>query len=86
MSARPSAWCSTNCKEMPGQVLDIASPLTTPLGTPDPTYVSQTNPGIGHGLDGSPDLMFVNTIQATSDVEASPRPNGAGNFRRLTFG
>jgi hypothetical protein len=54
---------------MPGQVLDIASPLATPLGTPDPTYVSQTNPGIGNGLDGSPDLMFVNTIQATSDVE-----------------
>jgi hypothetical protein len=58
-----------NCNEIPGQGLDIGSPLTTPLGTPDPTYVSQTQPGVGNGLDGIPDLMFVNTTQPTSEVE-----------------
>ena len=47
----------TNSKEIPDQVLDIGSPLTTPLGNPDP-YVSQTNPGVGNGLDGSPDLRL----------------------------
>ena len=58
-----------NCNQIPGEGLDIGSPLTTPLGTPDPTYVSQTQPGVGNGLDGSPDLMFVNTTQPTTEVE-----------------
>jgi hypothetical protein len=59
----------TNCNEIPGKGLDIGSPLTTPLGTPDPTYVSNLNPGVGNGLDGIPDLEFVNTVQPTSTTE-----------------
>jgi Carboxypeptidase regulatory-like domain/TonB dependent receptor len=55
-----------NCNEIPGKGLDIGSPLTTPLGTPDPTYQSQTNPGVGNGLDGIPDIMFVNTVQPST--------------------
>lgn len=62
---------------MPGQVLDIGSPLTTPLGTPHPTHVSQTNPGVGNGLDGPPDLMVVNTTQPTSEVEVQVRARTA---------
>jgi hypothetical protein len=41
--------------------LDIGSPLRAPLGTADPTYVSPGNPGIGGGLDGTPDIMYVQT-------------------------
>ncbi len=40
--------------------LDIGSPLALPLGTRDPTW-SVGNPGVGGGLDGVPDIMFVNT-------------------------
>jgi hypothetical protein len=39
--------------------------------------VSQTNPGVGNGLDGSSDLMFVNTTQATSEVEGQVRARTA---------
>lgn len=42
--------------------LDIGSPLRTPLGTRDPTWVSGGPTGVGGGLDGVPDIMFVNTI------------------------
>lgn len=42
--------------------LDIGSPLKTGLGTMDPTYVSGGTPGVGGGLDGIPDVMFVQTV------------------------
>jgi Carboxypeptidase regulatory-like domain len=58
-----------NCNMIPGKGLDIGSPLTTPLGTADPTYVSNLNPGVGNGLDGIPDLEFVNTVQPTTNTE-----------------
>ena len=63
--------------------LDIGSPLNTPLGTSDPTWVSGGAPGVGGGLDGIPDIMFVNTIgpseskpqqyQGRLDFQASQR-------------
>jgi hypothetical protein len=45
-----------NCKTIPGQGLNIGSPLTTPLGTQDLTYVSTTTPGVGSGLSNVPDI------------------------------
>jgi Carboxypeptidase regulatory-like domain len=57
-----------NCNQVSGG-LNIGSPLTTPLGTSDPTYVSNLTPGVGSGLSDVPDLMFVNTIQPTSTTE-----------------
>lgn len=61
----------TNCNLVPGQGLDIGKPLnpaTFPLGTPDPSFVNNLNPGLGGdgtgsaaNLDGVPDLMFANT-------------------------
>jgi hypothetical protein len=42
--------------------LDIGSPLRTPLGTRDPSWVSGGATGMGGGLDGVPDIMFVNTV------------------------
>lgn len=49
------------------QGLDIGSPLRTALGTADPTYVSNGTPGIGSGLDGIPDLMFVQSVNPTAN-------------------
>ena len=49
----------TNCNFISGQGLDIGSPLTTPLGTSDPTFVSNTSPGVGNGLDGIADIQYL---------------------------
>lgn len=45
-----------NCVTIPGQGLNIGSPLTTPLGTQDLTWVSPANPGVGSGLSNVPDI------------------------------
>jgi hypothetical protein len=43
--------------------LDVGSPLTIGLGKQDPSYGGSASvPGIGHGLDGIPDLAFFNTV------------------------
>lgn len=59
----PSTSCSdafltegVNCRTIPGQGLNIGSPLTTALGTQDLTYVSASNPGVGSGLSNTPDI------------------------------
>ncbi len=48
--------------------LDVGSPLKTSLGTSDPTYVSNGTPGVGGGLDGVPDIMFVQTVNPSQTV------------------
>jgi hypothetical protein len=50
-----------NCRTIAGQGLDIGSPLTSALGTPDPTFSNNLNPGVGNGLDNVADIMFVKT-------------------------
>jgi len=46
-----------NCNTIAGQGLNIGSPLTTPLGTQDPTATATTaNPGIGSGLSNVADI------------------------------
>lgn len=40
-----------NCITIPGQGLNIGSPLKQPLGTQDTTWQSVSNPGVGGGLD-----------------------------------
>jgi hypothetical protein len=51
----------TNCVTIPGQGLDVGSPLAAPLGTRDPGWVSNTSPGVGSGLDGIADIMRATT-------------------------
>jgi Carboxypeptidase regulatory-like domain/TonB dependent receptor len=61
----------TNCNAIPGQGLDIGRPLNTalfPLGTKDPSFVNNLNPGLGGdgtgspaNLDGIADIAYVNT-------------------------
>ncbi len=57
-----------NCRTIPGQGLDIGSPLKTALGTQDPTYASVNNPGVGGGLDGAADIAFYQTQNPTTTV------------------
>jgi hypothetical protein len=44
------------------QGLDVGSPIKTGLGTADPTFGTVATPfGVGGGLDGTPDIAFVQT-------------------------
>jgi hypothetical protein len=64
---------AANCASA-GTGLDIGSPLTSPTcvianpgyGAQDPTYGGTTTPfGVGCGLDGIPDIQFVQTTNPT---------------------
>ena len=57
---------NVNCKTIPGQGLDLGSPLTTPLGTHDLGWTSATNPGIGNGFDGIADIANYQTTSSTT--------------------
>lgn len=66
----------TNCNMIPGQGLDLGRPLTSAVGTADPSWQSNLNPGLGGdgtgsaaNLDGTPDLMFINTISPSQSTE-----------------
>ncbi|HEU5233173.1 MAG TPA: carboxypeptidase-like regulatory domain-containing protein [Terriglobales bacterium] len=59
-----------NCRTIPGQGLDIGSPLTSALGTQDPGWQSASNPGLGSGLDGVADIANYVT-QSTSHFGAA---------------
>jgi hypothetical protein len=49
-----------NCNTILGQGLDIGSPLTSAVGTADPTWGdSSTSPGVGAGLDGIADIQYI---------------------------
>jgi Carboxypeptidase regulatory-like domain/TonB dependent receptor-like, beta-barrel len=78
----PNATCAdagltegVNCKTIPGQGLNVGTPLTTGLGTQDLGWTSNTNPGCGGagtgcGTPGSPlgtvaDIANYNTINPT---------------------
>jgi hypothetical protein len=79
---------STNCQPA-GTGLDVGSLLTTAPGNSDPTYGQPASPlGIGNGLDGIPDIQFVQTINPTTNVET--QYNGRLDFQatnndRITF-
>ncbi len=59
-----------NCNTIPGQGLDIGSPLKSALGTQDLGWVSATNPGVGGGLDGVADIANY-IVQSTSHYTAT---------------
>jgi hypothetical protein len=60
-----------NCITIPGQGLNIGSPLTTPLGTQDPAWTSPTNPGVGGGLSSTvADIADYTTLDPTKVVDA----------------
>ena len=62
------------------QGLDIGSPLTSGLGTHDPTFGTAATPfGIGNGLDGTPDVAFVQTLNPNNSV--ATQYNGRVDFQ-----
>jgi hypothetical protein len=54
-----------NCVTLPGQGLNIGSPITTGLGTQDLGYLSNVDPGVGGGLSNVADIANY-TTSATS--------------------
>lgn len=60
----------TNCITIPGQGLNIGSPLTTGLGTQDPTWTGPSSPGVGGGLNNSvADIASYTTVNPTNVTE-----------------
>lgn len=60
-----------NCITVPGQGLNIGSPLTSGLGTQDPTWKSPSSPGVGNGLDPSvADIADYTTLNPTNVTDA----------------
>jgi hypothetical protein len=74
-----------NCAEIGGdatgaQGIDIGSPIKGPLGTHDATFGSTFAPfGVGGGLDGVPDLAFVQTTNPNDSVQT--QYNGSIDFQ-----
>lgn len=60
---------ASNCHFIPGQGLDIGSPLTSSLGTADPSFVDESNPGVGNGLDGIADIQYMSQTYAQPLLE-----------------
>jgi Carboxypeptidase regulatory-like domain/TonB dependent receptor len=54
-----------NCVTIPGQGLNVGTPLTTPLGSQDPGWTSTSNPGIGSGLGTTADIANYETSDPT---------------------
>ena len=61
---------ASTCRTIPGQGLDIGSPLKTGLHTQDLSYVSGTAPGVGNGLDGVADIGEYTTANPTDVTES----------------
>lgn len=69
----PNATCQTagltegvNCRTIPGQGINVGTPLTGPLGTQDTTWTSNSSPGVGSGLGTVADLANYNTFDPTT--------------------
>ncbi|HVI10030.1 MAG TPA: TonB-dependent receptor [Candidatus Binatia bacterium] len=54
-----------NCRTIPGQGVNIGTPLTSPLGTQDLTWTGTSNPGVGSGLGTVADIANYDTINPT---------------------
>ncbi len=60
---------NVNCRTVAGG-LNLGTPRTNAArGTLDPTWVSQTNPGVGNGLGTAPTIAFLNTSSPTNNVQ-----------------
>jgi hypothetical protein len=55
-----------NCRTIPGQGINVGAPLTTPLGSQDTTWSSNSSPGIGSGLGTVADLANYDTVNPTT--------------------
>ncbi len=58
---------NVNCRTVAGG-LNLGSPLTIGVGKQDPTFVSNTSPGVGSGLTNTPTIADYNTVNPTLSV------------------
>jgi hypothetical protein len=61
-----------NCRTIAGAGLNIGSPLTTPLGTQDPTFTPGNTqlPGVGGGLSNVADVAYYQTSSPSKVTQA----------------
>lgn len=67
------------CHFIAGKGLDLGSPLTSALGTHDPSFNGPTQPGFGSGLDGIEDVAFITGIDSPS-TSTEAQYNGRLDF------
>ena len=61
---------NVNCRTIPGQGLNIGSPLTNGLGKQDLGYVSASDPGVGNGLTNVADIAdYATSNPSTNDFK-----------------
>jgi hypothetical protein len=63
-----------DCRTIAGQGINVGTPLTTPLGTQDPTWTSITSPGVGSGLGTVAD--FANYVTSNPTNFTATQYNG----------
>jgi len=63
-----------NCRTIPGQGLNVGSPLTSPLGSQDTTWTSTSSPGVGNGLSNVADI--ANYITSSTSNFSKNQYNG----------
>jgi len=71
---------NVNCRTIPGQGLNLGSPLTTPLGTQDLTWTSPNNPGNGSGLSNVADIAHFTTLNPTTSTNVQYNGRLDGNI------
>jgi hypothetical protein len=72
-------FAAANCQAVVGG-LDIGSPLTSGKGKLDPTFGQTATPfGVGNGLDGVPDLQFVQTTNP--NISTQTQYNGRLDYQ-----
>jgi hypothetical protein len=59
-----------DCVTIPGQGINVGTPLTTPLGTQDLSWTSTSHPGVGSGLGTVADLANYQTSNPTTSNAA----------------
>ena len=61
---------NVNCRTIPGQGLNIGSPLTKGLGKQDLGYVNASDPGVGNGLANVADIAdYATSNPSTNDFK-----------------
>jgi Carboxypeptidase regulatory-like domain/TonB dependent receptor len=80
MTCAQAGFSTPGSCEQVGGGLNIGSPLTTGLGTHDPTFGTAATPfGVGSGLNGVPDIAFVQTLNP--NISTATQYNGRIDFQ-----
>jgi len=79
LSCAQAGLAASQCRDT-SSGLDLGSPLTTGLGTSDPTYGQTGTPyGIGNGFDGVPDVQYLETV--SPNINTSTQYDGRMDYQ-----